>query len=38
MSDIKMALGELRITIYNYNEDAITVIQLRIAVKTVSQM
>lgn len=38
MSAIETACGELRVTIRNYNKDGITVIQLRIAVKTSSQM
>jgi hypothetical protein len=38
ISGIKMAYGELRITIRNSNKYAIAVIQLRIAVKTASPM
>jgi hypothetical protein len=38
MSGIKTAYGEMRIAIRNSKKDAITVIQLRNAVKTASQM
>ena len=38
MSGIKMTYGELKINIPNSNKVAIAVIELRIAVKTASQM
>jgi hypothetical protein len=38
MSGMKTTYAELRIIIRNCNKDAIAVIELRIAVKTASQM
>jgi hypothetical protein len=38
VSGMKTAYGELRVTTRNSNKDVVAVIQLRIAVKTASQM